>query len=107
VIIRLKTARILYMTQRYSVFKCRAVLPPSIFSCKDGLKPQKYCRISRLKTFLQGKRPRQNRIYRGGTPPKTVHAKMEVLPTPQSTAPARGGGCFDEPSLPWSDGSLA
>ncbi|MBQ3084752.1 MAG: hypothetical protein IJC46_04795, partial [Clostridia bacterium] len=59
----------LCLTQKCLIFKCFAVLPLQIFSCKDGLKPQEYCRISRLKTFLPGKRPRQNRVSHCGAPP--------------------------------------
>ncbi|MBQ6824222.1 MAG: hypothetical protein IJP27_06195, partial [Clostridia bacterium] len=59
----------LCLTQKCLIFKCLAVLPTEIFSCKDGLKPQEYCRISRLKTFLQGKRSRQNRVFHYGAPP--------------------------------------
>ncbi|MBQ7090709.1 MAG: hypothetical protein IJN82_06290, partial [Clostridia bacterium] len=34
----------LCLTQKCLIFKCFAVLPLQIFSCKDGLKPQEYCR---------------------------------------------------------------
>ena len=61
---------LLCLTQKCLVFKCFAVLPLQNFSCKDGLKPQEYCRISRLKTCLRGKRSRQNRVSHCGAPPK-------------------------------------
>ena len=60
----------LCLTQKCLIFKCLAVLPMKIFSCKDGLKPQEYCRISRLKTCLREKRSRQNRVSHCGAPPE-------------------------------------